>query len=50
MIQYFKTLWNWFKSLLSTSKNNDKPEQKDEKKEINITSCTIRYIKEENEN
>lgn len=46
MIQYFKTLWNWFKSLLSSSKTIDKPDQQEEKEEINITSCTIRYIKE----
>ena len=57
MIQYFKTLGNWFKGLLSGSKNKDKPEQEEkqenqeslEKQEINITSCTVRYIKE-NEN
>ena len=57
MIQYFKTLGNWFKGLLSGSKNKNKPEQVEkqenqenlEKQEINITSCTVRYIKE-NEN
>lgn len=58
MIQYFKTLWSWFKCLLSGSKNknnqkqekeNSKKQEKQEKQEINITSCSVRYIKE-NEN
>lgn len=58
MIQYFKTLGNWFKRLLSNSKNKDNQKQEkenleklqnSEKQEINITSCSVRYIKE-NEN
>ena len=58
MIQYFKTLGNWFKGLLSNSKNKNNQKQKKEnlekqekleKQEINITSCSVRYIKE-NEN